>query len=123
MNENASDAWVYLAEGFVGLDEIDNALIAYLKSISIEPDQPDTVMAIANIWLEKGEYKKAIEYYLTAQQMDETLEHVNLFVAVAYYKKGDVLKAISYLLKAINKNESAKELFFELCPEASDILL
>ncbi len=122
INENASDAWVYLAEAYVGLEQNDNALLAYLKSISLDPEQPDTLMAIANICLEKSEYATAIQYYLTAKDFDKSLEYIDLFISVAYYKSGDREKSEMYFKQAIADNENAAGLFYELCPEAPNPL-
>ncbi len=120
INENAADSWVYLAEGYVGLDDIDNAFKAYVKAITIDPDQPDTLMAIANICLERMDYELAAKYYIAAEESDDALEYVNLFIAVCYYKTGDRSNAIVYLQKAVELNESAGALFLELCPEANN---
>ena len=120
LNQEAADAWVYMAEANIGVDDIENGLMAYLKSISIEPDQPDTLMAIANIYLEKTKFELALKFYLAAKGMDSTLELIDLFIAVCYFKTGDIDKAIEFLRIAILENETAAPLFLELCPEAVD---
>ena len=74
-------------------------------------------MAIANIYLEKGLYDQAIDYYKSGLILDETLEFANLFVAVAYMKKQDYADSLYYLKKAMEQNPAALELFQELCPE------
>lgn len=119
INDGAADAWVYLAEGFTGTDNTDAAFLAYLKSVSIDRNQPDTLMAIGNIAMEKGEFDMAIRYYKEAVEldMDAELENVDLFMAVAYYKTGQMDEAIIALEKAVAKNLDAKNLFLELCPE------
>ncbi len=122
IDKDASDAWVYLAEVFIGLEETENALEAYLKSVSIEYAQPDTLMAIANIYLEDGVYNSALRYYLEAQSLDNTLEHIDLFIGVAHFKNENILDAIPYLHKAVIENEHAAEMFLELCPEAIETL-
>jgi len=123
IDPDASDAWVYLAETLIGLDDTENALLAYLKSISLDYNQADTLMAIANIYLEKGEYNTALRFYLDAQQQDETLEYIDLFIGVAHFKNDNIIESIPYLQKAVRENEQAAELFLELCPEAIDTLL
>jgi len=123
IDAEASDAWVYLAEALIGLDDTDNALLAYLKSISLDYNQADTLMAIANIYLEKGEYNTALRYYLDAQEQDDTLEYIDLFIGVAHFKNDNIIESIPYLQKAVRENEQAAELFLELCPEAIDTLL
>ena len=123
IDSEASDVWVYLAEAYIGLDDTDKALLAYLKSVCIDYYQADTLMAIANIYLEKGIYDLALEYYLGAQIQDENLEFINLFIGVALFKQDKILDAIPYLQNAVKENDQAAELFLELCPEAIDSLL
>ena len=120
INPEAADAWVYLAEANIGIDDVDNGLLAYLKSIAIDADQPDTLMAIANIYLEKTEFELAIKFYLAAKGLDDNMEFINLFIAVSYYKVGNMPKATAYLRVAILENETAAALFLELCPEATN---
>lgn len=116
--DHCSDAWVYQAEAHIGMDDTQKALMAYLHSISQEPEQPDTLMAIANICLECGEYETAVKYYLAATGFNPELEFVDLFLSVAFYKMGVFDKASSHLGRAMELNPIANELFLELCPEA-----
>lgn len=120
LNVEAADAWVYMAEAYIGLNDVDNALLAYIKSISFDPEQPDTLMAIANICLEKAEFELAIKYYLAAEEQDEYIEFADLFVAVCYFKLGNFKKSKTSLHKAILKDKDSIVLFMELCPEAED---
>ena len=73
-------------------------------------------MAIANIFLEKGDYEQAIQYYLFAKSMDETLEYIALFIAVAKFKIGDKNEALTYLQKDILKDGAMEALLFALFP-------
>ncbi len=107
-----------MAEGLIGLNDIENALLAYLKAITLDPNQPDTLMAIANICMDKMEYETALNYYMTAYDLDNTLEHIDLFIAVALCKTGNFKSSKLYLQKAIEQNLDASGLFLELCPEA-----
>jgi tetratricopeptide (TPR) repeat protein len=121
INETAHDAWVYLAEALIGIDNLEEALLAYLKSISLEPNQPDTLMAIANICMDKGEWKTALEYYLAAYNMDNTLEFIDLFLAISFYKNENMSASKIYLHKAMAQNLDAERLFFEVCPDADKL--
>jgi len=105
------------------LDETEHALESYLKSVALDIDQPDTLMAIANIYLEKYDYESALRYYIDAQALDSTLEYINLFIGVVYFKMDKVMEAIPYLKKAVDENDQSADLFLELCPEAIDKLL
>ena len=102
----------------IGINDIDNALLAYLKAITLDPNQPDTLMAIANICMDKMEFETALKYYMTAYDLDNTLEHIDLFIAVALYKTENYINSKEYLKKAIEQNLDASGLFLELCPEA-----
>lgn len=120
IRNDAADGWVYLAEGLIGIEKFDEALQAYIKSIRIDPEQPETYMAIANICMDKGEYKLALEYYKQALELnnDNDLQNIHLFMAVAYYKTGELATALLLLDKAMEESLDALKLFHELCPEA-----
>ncbi len=118
LNPDASDAWVYLAEGLIGINDNDNALLAYIKSITLDPEQPDTLMSVANICMDRGEFNIAMDYYKQAFKMDSSLEYIHLFMAVAQYKLGILKNSVDLLKFASQQNADARELFFELCPEA-----
>ncbi|MEI6556612.1 MAG: tetratricopeptide repeat protein [Paludibacter sp.] len=122
INSEAADAWVYLAEAYVGLDDVDNALLAYVKSISIDPEQPDTLMAIANICMEKAEFELALKYYLAARELNETTDYIDLFIAVSYCKLGNLNQATIYLKMAMQTDTNAAVMFAELCPEAEALI-
>jgi tetratricopeptide (TPR) repeat protein len=121
LNDSAADAWVYLAEALTGIDDTRGALLAYLKSIELDPAQPDTLMAIANICMEQGEFTLALQYYIEAERLDRDheLENINLFMAVAYFKVGATEASEVALKKAVAENLDALNLFHELCPEAN----
>ena len=122
LKQDAPDAWVYMAEAYIGLNDVDNALIAYIKSISIDYEQPDTLMAIANICMEKAEFELAVKYYMAARDQDEYLEFVNLFISVCFYKLGDYVQSFEYFKIALEKDNDAVVLFNELCPDAEDFI-
>ena len=88
------------ARGAARASSMKNALNAYLKSISLEPDQPDTLMAIANIYMDRNEHKTALEYYSSAYSLDNTLEYIDFLMAVAFYKLGDLASAKFHINKA-----------------------
>jgi len=122
LNDQAPDAWVYLAEALTGIEDTAGALIAYLKSINLDANQPDTLMAIANIFMEQAEFELALKYYQEALQCDEhhELENIHLFMAVAYHHTGDFIASQESLKKAMSENLDALKLFLELCPEITN---
>ena len=64
-------------------------------------------MAIANICMDKGEWKTALEYYLAAYNMDNTLEFIDLFLAISFYKNENMSASKIYLHKAMAQNLDA----------------
>ena len=122
LNDNTADVWVYMAEALTGIDDMAGALIAYLKSITIDASQPDTLMAVANIFMEQGEFVLALKYYQEALQSDtlQELKNIYLFMAVAYYHTGNHPASEESLKKAMDESMDALKLFQELCPEAID---
>lgn len=122
LNDQAPDAWVYLAEALTGIEDTAGALMAYLKSINLDANQPDTLMAIANIFMEQAEFELALKYYQEALQCDEhhELENIHLFMAVAYHHTGDFIASQESLKKAMSENLDALKLFLELCPEITN---
>jgi len=99
------------------LDNTEDALWAYAKSLTIEPNQPEAFMAIANLLLEKDETEKALQIYLAARKLDSSLEFVDLFIAICYFYLKDNSQGIKYLRSAINTDAKARDAFLELCPE------
>ncbi len=117
LNEKSPEAWVYMADAQLGLNNIDQALSAYLISIKLDEDQPDTLMAIANILMEQGEYTYALGYYKQALIKDEhqELENIYLFIAVAHHFLGETEASQEALEFAMHENLDALKLFNELC--------
>jgi tetratricopeptide (TPR) repeat protein len=101
------------------LDNVDEALEAYLKSISIDPIQPDTLMAIANIYMDDADFQTALKYYELAYSFDTNLEYIEMFLAVAYYYTSDYDNTAKFLELAVQRNLDAVQMFLELCPDAN----
>lgn len=118
-DDRAADIWVYYAEAHVGLNNIDEALTAYLKSISLDASQPDTLMAIASIYMDKSDFVSAIKYYELAYGFDTNLELIELFMAVGYYYLMDKEKSEHFLRLAVQKNLDSLTLFQEFCPDCT----
>ena len=120
VQEDVSDAWVYLAEALLAMNDLDGALLAYDSSLALYPEQPDTLMAVASIYLEKGDFETALRYYMNAQQKDNSLEYIQLFISICYFKMEDEDAGLFHLRRAITQDNEARELFVELCPEYKD---
>jgi len=115
------DAWVYMGEAFIGMDDSESALRAYLKALDCDPNQPETLVAIGNLQLEKRDYLSALLYYNMAYEQNRELEHIDLLLGIAHFKMGEVEIALSYLQEAVEADENALAVFLEICPEASSL--
>ena len=118
LDDKSADVWVYFAEANIGLNKMDEALQAFLKSASLEPAQADALMGIAGIYMDKGDFVKAVKYYESAYSFDPDLELIELFMAVAYYYTDNMEKTEEFLRLAIQKNLDALQMFREFCPDA-----
>ncbi len=117
INDKSPEIWVYMAEAQLGINKVENALNAYLVSIKLNEEQPDTLMAVANILMKQGKYKYALKYYQHALVVDEyhELKNIYLFIAVAHHYLGEKDAAEVALQLATNENLDALKLFNELC--------
>ena len=104
------------------MNNIDEALVAYHKSISLDASQPDTLMAIASIYMDKSDFGNAIKYYELAYSFDTNLELVELFMSVAYYYTNDLEKTGHFLRLAVQKNLDSLKLFKDFCPDSEIVL-
>lgn len=116
LNEESFEAWVIKGEAHEGLFEYEKALKCYQQAVSIEPNLPDALKSMANIYMDKMDFPMALKYYELAYGFDNTLEYIELFLAVANYYTANFDDMIKFLELAVQRNLDAAELFLELCP-------
>lgn len=116
LNEESFEAWAVKAEAHEALFQYEEALKDYQQAISIEPNLPDALKAIAGIYMDRLEFSMALKYYELAYGFDSTSEYIELFLAVANYYTSNYDEMIRYLELAVHRNLDAAELFLELCP-------
>jgi len=122
LQNDDADAWIYFAEALMGIEDSATALLAYLKSIDFNPNQPDTLMNIAAILMDQHEYELALGYYQQALAIDEyhELENIHVFMAVAYHLVGNAEESQVSLAKAMEENLDAMTLFQAIIRTESD---
>ena len=106
----------------MGLNKLTEALLAYQQAISIDPNQPDTLMAMANIYMDFADFQTALKYYELAYSFGSTGEFIELFIAVASYYVGNYDDVVKYLKLAVHRNLDAARMFLEMCPDAESML-
>ena len=123
LRPEAYEVYIYLAEAYSNVERLEESAEAYRKSLEIEPKQADTLMAYGNLLMDMERYQEALDNYLKAKTIDENLEHLNLMLAAAYAKLEDYENAFGCLDMATAQNPKAIDMFFEICPEISELIL
>jgi tetratricopeptide (TPR) repeat protein len=99
----------------------DGALSYWEKSISLSPDDNDgkPLNNIGNLYKEKGDFKKAIEYYEKATSLEKSYLYINN-LAEAYRASGQAEKAEKILLGSIKENPKSQLAHFNLAKVYSE---
>lgn len=103
-----------MAFAFRCAGEMDKAVSAARKSLSINDGQPDLMMLIAKIYDERGEKEQALNYYLSAA--DKGCSGADIFVNIGrmYAALDNKKEAISYYSKALENDENCAEALVNL---------
>jgi len=89
--------------------DLDSAISCYERALSLEPQAPDKLAILthlADAYLTKGEYLKAISVCEQALEYGEAPEIYNL-LGRSYYKLHEFSKALEYFLKATELDPSS----------------
>ncbi len=120
IDSNVSEYWIYMAEAYVNLGKNEDALSCYLHSLSINPEQLDTFVAIGNLYLDAENFPKALLYYQKAQLLKKDTDGLSIFFAITYFKLNQKEEALKFLIDAIAEDQKLQDLFFDFCPEAKE---
>lgn len=115
-----SEFWIYKAEAYVVGKDRKKAIYCYQKALSINPEQPDVIIAIGNLFADDQQYDIALHYYQKAQMLQSDIDGLPLLLAISFYKTKDYPMCIKNLNKAIQSDEMNYVTFLEFCPEAQD---
>ena len=67
---NAVDAAIYMAKGYLNLDDTENAIKAYKTGIRLDPFRDDTHNQLGNLLFAEGRYNDAVEEYTEAVRIN-----------------------------------------------------
>jgi tetratricopeptide (TPR) repeat protein len=118
--ENLMQIYSRIGQILENMDNLDDALTYYNKSLSLAKDLGNTdiqaiaLKGIASIYDQKGELDKALGYYQEYLSLEKNKEEKALIynnIAIIYDRKGDYQKAIEYFKKAIEVAEKYKDYF------------
>ena len=109
VDKNSDDLDVYLELGAlqVGAGNLDEAMVAYDKGLSIHRDEPRLLNNMGTILLKKGEFSSAAGYFEQAQAKAPDYVEPVYNQACAYARLGEKRKAMALLKKACAMNPAA----------------
>ena len=76
--------------------EYENAEIAYLKALEIEPKSCETLFNLASLYLSLNEPFKAIEYYKKLLEINPKDYEAEYFLSLAYFRVKDYEKGAKH---------------------------
>jgi tetratricopeptide (TPR) repeat protein len=114
LNEDDPEIWVYVAELMLLMELKDEAYVSYLRSLTLNNDQPDVLAAMGNICFDMGKYEKALGFYRMAVLSEPELPGINLFFALTYAKMDMKKLSDAYLVKARETDENADRFFNDI---------
>jgi Tfp pilus assembly protein PilF len=67
---NAVDAAIYMAKGYLNLDDTENAIKAYKTGIRLNPFRDDTHIQLGNLFFAEERYDEAVKEYTEAARLN-----------------------------------------------------
>jgi tetratricopeptide (TPR) repeat protein len=89
-----------LGRYFHGARRLDQALQAYQQALALQPQDPRTLNALATLYAERGEYRKAIPLLRELAESSTDASHLYSNLGYAYYLNGEYGEAVAALEKA-----------------------
>jgi len=96
-------AW-YRGEAYLGLNEVDSALISYQDAYVINPYHIHVLNNLGAVYEMKGNHEEAIRFFSKALEVMPGFTETVINLAAAYFNNGEYEKAYSTLL-SIEENE------------------
>jgi len=93
---------------------LDLAIEAYRKALEIQPDFPDALTNLGNIYYHQGELEKAKECYHKSLSLDPNHIAANFNMGNLLEERGRLLQAIFYYEKALSKDPLFADAHFNL---------
>jgi protein O-mannosyl-transferase len=103
-------AWVNLGLAYRQRQKFDSALYCYQKVLDQNPDEMKAVFAMANIYNDLGDMKKAVRMNMDVAKAHPELDTPFKNIGKYYMAKGDTASAVAFWEEAVRKSPS-----YELC--------
>ena len=96
------------------LKQYDKAIANYQKVLGSEPDNLQIQSAIAQIYLDKKDTKKALKKLLEIEEIDPEDISIQLKIALVYYELGDFKKAAAKFESVLEANPESDKIRYYL---------
>ncbi|MCG8548876.1 MAG: tetratricopeptide repeat protein [Desulfobacterales bacterium] len=108
-NPDNTKAWIELGNAFFDIDRFKDAINAYEKSLSIEPDHPHVLTDLGVMYRRNNEPEKALEAFSRAVAVQPDFETAWFNKGVVYmHDLNDLPKAIEAWEELIKVNPTAR---------------
>jgi len=111
---DSEDAWYNLGRSYYDAGQMDNALDAYLRALSINPSAKDTLNNVGNIYMQKGHFLKARPFLLEALRVDPYYFEGLLNLGGNFCRTGEFEQAELTLRKALAIRPRSAQVFLSL---------
>lgn len=109
---DAWQVWYNMALVFYDVDEMEKCIECFKNSLRFKPNEIDTLLNLASLHLEIGDYIKSVQYFLIALKNDKYITDAWMMLGKVFYK----LKKLEYayfcfeqVLKTSNDKRERKE--------------
>lgn len=108
---NKTTSWIQLGQVYYDLGQLNEALEAYKKALTIDPTDSDVYRSMAQCYYMSKKYETAIKYFKYAKQysnndIDTSLIDEN--IGICYHKLNQFNEAYPYLKSAFEANPKIK---------------
>ena len=91
-----------LASVYLRISRIDDAKKLFDKLMEMYPNDSDNYYNLGVVFYQKKDFKKALDYFLKAIDMDENLDSY-LYAAMIYLELGDKERALKYFRERVKR--------------------
>ena len=112
--QNKAIPWVNLGRVYYDLNRKEDALNAYKRALSIEPNNPNIYQSMAECYYSSEKYETAIKYYNLAIDYSKSEEQKNPYVnmiGMCYAKMKNFQEAYIYFKKSYDFDNNNKMMF------------
>ena len=111
--EESFQGFLDLGNACASLGEYDNAVEAFTKALTMEPNNGEVLFNIGSVYLLQENIKKSIEYYNKAEQAGFSNPRLFINQAALYNAIGDFQMELRCYTKAINENPLLGDIYLK----------